>query len=424
MILYNGTIYDNTHQERLLNELESECMKTLDSNDFLDADLVIEACHQLTIQIEKGDFDDLIKPLLNAYDIPTDQFNRYVSHFKKEALIKKMQFELGDDYQKQITLDENHIKTIEPLGILFHIAAGNLDILPAYSVIEGLLAGNINLLKLPSGDQGVSVKLLKALIDLEPRLMPYIYVFDVPSVEVDTLKQIANIADAIVVWGGDQAILAARKLATPNTKLIEWGHKLSFAYASLKASDDDLKGLAINVMTTNQLLCSSAQGIYVDTNDYNEVIKFAKRFFEIFKSISQDYNKVPFGMHAKNAVELYYESMIKDETNSEIFKANGLSVITKQDSDLELSMLYRNVWVKPLPKEAIIKTLKPYKNYLQTASILASKEDFDKYAEKLKKAGIVRIKEGHTMSEAILGESHDGAYPLRLYTKIVESVKK
>ena len=42
-----------------------------------------------------------------------------------------------------------------PLGVLLHIAAGNAEGLPFFSVVEGLLAGNINILKLPGMDDGV-----------------------------------------------------------------------------------------------------------------------------------------------------------------------------------------------------------------------------------------------------------------------------
>ncbi|MFP4286745.1 MAG: acyl-CoA reductase [Candidatus Izemoplasmataceae bacterium] len=420
MILYDGLIYDDKLQAELLSRLESDCLNTLNQEETLKSSTVIDACDRLSKKIDAGDFDDLINPLLETYDIPKSQFNQYVSMFNKASLEEKMKIELGSDYQSLSNLDNDNKRSLEPLGILFHIAAGNLDILPAYSVIEGLLVGNINVLKLPSGDQGVSVKLLKALIDIEPKLKPYIYVFDVSSVEVKPLKQLANIADAIVVWGGDEAITAARNLATANTKIIEWGHKLSFAYATIDASDQDLKDLSYNIITTNQLLCSSAQGIYVNTSDFEELNQFAKRFFEVFKEVNKTHKPVPFGMHAKNAVELYYESMIKNETNHGIYKDKDVSVITKNEPTLELSLLYRNVWVKPLPIEKIISVLKPYKAYLQTASILASKKSYDVIALKLKKAGVVRIKEPSKMSASIRGESHDGMYPLRLYTKIVE----
>ena len=42
-----------------------------------------------------------------------------------------------------------------PLGVLLHIAAGNADGLPAFSVAEGLATGNINILKLPQADNGL-----------------------------------------------------------------------------------------------------------------------------------------------------------------------------------------------------------------------------------------------------------------------------
>ncbi|MGM0435723.1 MAG: acyl-CoA reductase, partial [Bacillota bacterium] len=238
----------------------------------------------------------------------------------------------------------------------------------------------------------------------------------------DTLKIFADIADGIVVWGGDEAINAARSMAGPNTKLIEWGHKLSFAYADSNATDEDLKGLAKNIVTTNQLLCSSAQGIYVDTNDRETLDRFAKRFFNILYEVSHAHQPVPYGMKSKNAVELYYEEMVKEDTGKRIYKKDGVSVITSDDSTLELSMLFRNVWVKMLPCDSIVKTLKPYKNYLQTASILSEKS-YDTYVEKLIKAGVVRIKKPEEMSETLLGESHDGMYPLRLYTKIAEIYK-
>lgn len=420
MILYQGKIYENTSQTKLLETLKEDCFKTLDRTIRLDSNTVINACDKLTKKVEKGEFDDLIKPLLLELDIPEETFSQYVSTFTKEALQSKMRIELGDDYLSLSALNEANERYLYPLGILFHIAAGNLDILPAYSVIEGLLVGNINILKLPTGDKGVSVKLLSALIEIEPKLKEYIYVFDVPSVDTDTLEIFAELADGIIVWGGDDAIKAARSMAKPNTKLIEWGHKLSFAYASLDATDDDLKNLAKNVITTNQLLCSSAQGIYVDTANREQLDLFAERFFHLLVEVQKHYQEVPYGMKSKNAVELYYEDMVKSKTNKKIFKKAGVSVVTTADSSLEPSMLFRNVWVKMLPVDDIIKTLKPYKNYLQTASILASKDVYSDYAEKLINAGVVRIKKPDEMSEAILGESHDGVYPLRQYTKVVE----
>ncbi len=420
MILYQGLRHKNSEQLRLIDSLETDCYKTLSNVEMLTPSIVVNACDALSSKVKNGEFDHLIKPLLKEFNVPEENFSHYVDAFSKASLEKKLRIELGEDYNQLAALNQLNHRKFYPLGVLFHIAAGNLDVLPAYSVIEGLLGGNINILKLPTGDKGVSVELLSALVEIEPRLMEYIYVFDVPSFETDTLKTFANLADAVVVWGGDETIKAARAMAQPNTKIIEWGHKLSFAYASSNASDDALVDLAKNILQTNQLLCSSAQGIYVDTNSRQKLDIFAKRFFNILVESQKYYQEVPFEMKSKNAVELYYEEMIKGETGKRIWKQNGVSVVTSDDSTLELSLFFRNVWVKMLPKAKIIETLKPYKNHLQTASILDSNKYLAEYKDYLKRAGVVRLKKASEMSETLLGESHDGVYPLRLYTRVVE----
>jgi hypothetical protein len=343
--------------------------------------------------------------------------------FEKASLIKKVEMELGVDFENLSDLNEVNQRKIYPLGILFHIAAGNVDVLPAYSVIEGLLAGNINILKLPSGDRGVSVKLLSELITIEPKLKDYIYVFDVPSTEVDTLKIFADIADGIVVWGGDLAVDAARKMASVTTKIIPWGHKLSFAYATLDAKDQDLIDLAHHIAMTDQVLCSSCQGIFVDTDDRKMLDAFAKRFYDILQEVNKKHKPVSIGMRGKNTIQHYYEKLEMHRTHKNIWSEGGISVMTSDDHELELSMMFRNVWVKGLKRDDIIKTLKPHKNHLQTVGLMCLDKDKAELKEKLALAGLVRITKSSDMSRMIVGESHDGIYALRDYTRIVESIK-
>jgi hypothetical protein len=420
MILYHGEIFENSKQEEKIKTLRSDCYETLQHEKPLHIDEVILACDKLAKQVKQGVFDDLIFPLLEEFDIPYDYFINHIPMFEKESLYKKLEIELGKDYNNLEALDHNRKREMHPLGILFHIAAGNIDVLPAYSVIEGLLAGNINILKLPSGDRGVSVKLLSKLIDIEPKIKPYIYVFDVPSTELDTLKIFADIADAIIVWGGDVAVKAARSMASVTTKIIEWGHKLSFGYATLDVKDSELVGIAHHMAMTNQVLCSSAQGIYVDTNSREELDAFADRFYRIFIEVNKTHKPIPFGMKSKNALQLYNEKLEQHMTMKKIWQQDGISVITSDDSDLELSMLFRSIWIKMLPKANIIKQLKPHKSHLQTVGLMTSDLAYQTYADLLIHAGVTRITKGINMSSMMTGESHDGSFPLRLYKKVVE----
>lgn len=415
MILFQGQVYKDSKQDELISKLYETALLTL-KNKPLDPLTVINACDKLYKKVMNHDFDDIILPLLETFDISYPYFLDSAKNFSKEGLLTKLKIELGEDYAALSKLKSGTKRQYYPLGILFHVAAGNVDALPAYSVIEGLLAGNINILKLPSGDSGISIKLLSELIKEEPILKDYIYVFDVPSTEIETIKRLANISNGIVVWGGDFALKAAREFAPINSKIICWGHKLSFAYASLDASEKELEELASHICQTNQVLCSSVQGIFVDTEKEDEAKKFADRFFNILVKVSKSGAKYDLGMAGKNTINLYVDKM--EDPSLYLLNSDGVSVVYKEDSELELSYMFRNVWIKRLPRDKII-TLHKNKSYLQSVALLCTDKDRETLSTLLAQAGVTRVS-GPNSSRLFLGESHDGLYPLREYSRVVE----
>ena len=382
---------------------------------------MIDACDKLYQRVINHEFDDIALPLLKALNMPYSSLERYAKVFSKEGLLKKIDIELGDLKNGVLSLDENNNRYYEPLGILFHIAAGNVDLLPAYSVVEGLLVGNINILKLPTGDNGLSILLLKELIKEAPVLKDYIYVFDVPSTEIETIKQLSNMADATIVWGGDEAQRAARSFVDIHSSIISWGHKISFSYVDNNIADEEIEALCTSICLSNQLFCSSSQGIYMNTDDMEELHNLAKRVLPIFAKVSKSMNTLPLTMKAKNSLMLYNDELEGNLNN--IYKDSGVSIVVKEDNKLELSYLFQNIWIKALKKEDIVNVLKPNKNLLQTISInknLKGKEDI---VSLLAKAGAVRITALGDNSRMLAGESHDGEYALRRYIRIVETIK-
>ncbi len=366
----------------------------------------------------KGEYDDIILPVLQMSDISYERFEAMAKLFSREELEYKCRVELGEDYLDLKPLKCGIKRKYYPLGILFHIAAGNVDGLPAYSVMEGLLTGNINILKLPAGDNGLSVRLLSELIKFEPDLKDYIYVFDVPSTEVDTLRIFADIADGVVVWGGDEAVRAAKNMTDVRTKIIDWGHKLSFTYVTENVDDEALYRLALHICDTNQVFCSSCQGIFVDTEEKTVLESVGERFFALLKKANLASGKADIGMRGRNTIRLYKESL-ESKKDKKILSADGVSVMIQEDSELELSYLFRNVWVKALPRTQIIPKLKKHKKHLQTCGLLCPDAEKEEHADLLARAGIVRITDGN-MSRTVSGEAHDGTYPLREYSRIVE----
>ena len=376
MILYRGEICEDKELPRLLERLEADCLETI-AGQSIDRETVVAACDALARRAEAGDYDSVLQPFLTAFSIDPARFREALFLFKREALSYKLAVELGPEDLPDLTPPGRAPirRRRMPLGVLFHMAAGNVDGLPAYSVVEGLLAGNVNILKLPAQDRGASLLLLRELVRLEPRLQDFVYVFDVPSTDLQSLERFAKIADAVVVWGGDEAVRAARTLAGPDTALICWGHKLSFAYAVPPVSDGDLEALADHICATGQLLCSSCQGIFLDTGDMGEVYALAERLFPILQAAARRHPPADPALRARATLELYARELEADSGGRRICRGGGVSVTAAPDSQLELGLLAGNCWVKPLPRDQIVPRLKPRKGCLQTAGLLCPEEE-------------------------------------------------
>ncbi len=415
MILFDGELLPDVTLEAVARDLSDYCIKTIDSRE-ITAQEVIEACASLSDRIRKGAYDELLYTLKKQGRVTEQQLQEAAALFDRKNLEYKYQTELGG-----LTGGAGGGKRYYmPLGILFHIAAGNAQGLPFYSVVEGLLTGNINILKLPSGDDGLSVFLLKELVRLKPGLSRHIIVLDVPSTNKKLMQSLGQIADAIVVWGGDEAVRAVREMADLGTRIISWGHKLSFAYAVQNVKEEELRKLAGHICATNQLLCSSCQGIFVDTEDMAVVRALGKRFLTLLEEESLKYPELSLEIRGKVGIALYNDELENLTSKRELLRGKGASVTLADDHVLEASHMFRNCWVKPLPRTKILKALKPYRGYLQTAGLLCHEKDRIYLGKQLLKAGVVRITGAGGMSAMAAGGAHDGEYPLRRYCRIVE----
>ena len=427
MILFDGKTYESSEQDRLLNELENKIPEIL-AKEQLSPEVVIDAVDKLRIDTMAGKFDHLLTEF--PKDIADSYKEQAATLLSREHLHKKLETELGvtEEYVTDPLKGFAQIRVKKvPLGVLFHISAGNMDFLPAYSLAEGLLTGNINILKLPSADNGLSLKLIMQLIEYRPELKEYIYVFDTASTDIQGMRKMAGLSNAISVWGSDMAIEAVRGLAPTGVKIIEWGQKLGFCYISklneVEDADSELNGLAKHIATTKQLLCSSCQVIYIDTEDENELRTFAESFLPRLEKAANENATEEIGIRARDTLSSYTRRLKaylgNEEVNENVLRGKGVSLILSNDSALELSPMMCNVLIKPLPRANISKFLYQSRYHLQTAGLICPKEDRALLAETFTRGGLIRVTKGADMSAYFPGECHDGEYALSRYMRIV-----
>lgn len=429
MILAHGKVYDSDQQEEILDGLE-EIINATRASKRLDVDRVISAIDALGRQLEGGGLEELLDGL--SLDGAAEQARAVLPMLRRETLEYKLDTELGRDFfRPRASVAPNGLPAVRtlpmPLGTLLHIAAGNVDGLPLYSAAEGLLTGNVNLLKLPQADNGLSIRAALRLMELEPSIADFLYIFDTPSTDLPALQKLAAMSDGIVVWGGDAAVAAARRLAPPGVKLIEWGHRLSFAYLSgWEGQTEELSALARHIVTTRQLLCSSCQVIYLDTEDKDELRRFCEVFLPLLDRAAKNGPPESPGAAAERTLRRYsdqVEGFLSGTAPSgerQRFQGERCSLTLCPDSTLELSDLFGNPLVKPLPRAKIFSALRPHKGYLQTVGLLCPPEDRPVLAEQFAACGLTRVTRPGSMSDVFAGEGHDGEYPLRRYVRMVD----
>ena len=208
---------------------------------------------------------------------------------------------------------------------------------------------------------------------------------------------------------------------------------MSFAYvpaAALHGPEEELaaqlKLLARHVAETDQLLCSSCQGVYVDTEKGSDLMRVGRLFLAALErelgrrrrgSFREGDGLELLRRQALLALEVRTAQLESIRGEKRVLRGDGCSVTVFRDSCLEPSLQYGNPWVRPLPSGQVLSGLRPYRGRLQTVSILCQDRAEEELRETFFRAGAVRITAPDRMSSGYSGESHDGEMPLRRYVK-------
>lgn len=421
--IYRG---DAILKEDFINKL-SELKQVIQEDLLLEPlmpEVVIEAAHSLSKEINQQEVVHQLMALGISKWASEEYVRMTIDSLDRKSLQTKVNVELGKMPFVWKKVAERIEEKEQPLGVIMHIGAGNALGLSAFSVIEGLLTGNINILKLPDNEGGLSSKILMRLVEIEPRLKPYIYVLDVSSKNSEVIGKLVEMVNAVVVWGSDEAIKAIRQFAPPSTPIIEWGHRLSFAYFTKKEKDEkDLEGLAKDICTTDQLYCSSPQCVFYETDNPREFDDFADRLAKHIESVAGQYPSLARPIDVQAQITWTHELVKMEEILREkrliTNEKKQYSVMVDYIAKLKPSPLFRNIWAMPIKRKNLLSMLREHKGHLQTVGLSCNKEEFNELSNILYAAGINRITTCGNMSLNYSGEPHDGVYALSRYVRKV-----
>ncbi len=181
-------------------------------------------------------------------------------------------------------------------GTVFHIAPSNVPVNFAYSLVTGLLAGNRNIVRIPSKEfpqVGIIVDSIKTTLKQYEQFIPYIILVRYGR-EKEINDVLSSIADTRVVWGGDATIAELRKSQLPpRSNEITFADRYSLAvldadyYLSCENKGKTAEDFYNDTYFSDQNACTSPR-LVVWTG--KEKTKAKKMFWdELYKIVKKKY---------------------------------------------------------------------------------------------------------------------------------------
>ncbi len=312
-----------------------------------------------------------------------------------------------------------------PLGVIAHVAAGNVFVGAVDSLIQGILTKNISLLKLSSNDPVFPLLFAKVVKECDPEgvvsrsfaLLP----FAGGEVEIERILKLE--CDGIIVYGGREAVEVYRSGLGPHTKLIEYGPKYSTVFVD--ADVVEAKGLQKTARTVardftmwEQSACSSPHTVFVrGTQEQGE--QFARALADAINTYTTTYppcSKAPntqAEILKERETALVRQAMGQAECILPESGSQDWTVIFEKIPEFRVSCQFRSAFVTCVDDfSQALEILQPYGKFLQSAGILADQATLFELAESFAAVGGDRVVEIGNMARRKHGSPHDGTRAL------------
>ena len=391
---------------------------------------LLKALQLMSEEFSQGSvFRKKMENILSLHGVPQHEITEGmegIKEFLKPALLKKkLARELGTENPFALERADFTQEVFEgwaPLGVLVHVTPANAWTVGFLSVIEGLLAGNLNILKLSSTDSEFATECLKRLGELEPTgvLKTRLISAKISSKDKEQMKAMLSHADGVAAWGGEEAIRGLKELTPEGARFIDWGPKISFAYfTEAHTQTHEIEALVREVCDGDQQACSAPQCVYLETESDEVLMSFAKKLAAAFEKLSADIpGRTPDTAETSEITVVTRMQELKRAMNQgDVIKGEGWRILIDPKTSLRPSPLYRSLWLKKIKRSDIITTLRPLRRYLQTAGVAASAQDINDLNRLMTTAGVLRVTPMGSMMGSYEGEPHDGVYALTRYAR-------
>ncbi|UZE26326.1 long-chain-fatty-acyl-CoA reductase [Pseudomonas sp. B21-056] len=414
MYLINGQLLGSLTLDQALERLQAQLPALLAASP--SSDNVLDCAEAFAQTLRAAGRDSFLDE---------DQRQALIAFCGREQLSVKLARELGPDPRslRRIDYSDGPFESWQPLGLVVHVTPGNAPLLAFCAALESLLAGNINWIRPSTRDGDLTARLLAAFLacDDSGRLCDYLAVLPVPHHDS---RRLFALAQGVSAWGGETALKALREQIPSGCRWIDWGHRVSFAYATPHAATPQaLDSLVDEICRLDQQACSSPQWLLVDTDEPGVMQQVGDALAAAFERRAGQWPAL--ALTTAEACEVTTRTALArlDHSFAEhagrVWAGDGWRILWEHHRELSPSPLFRTLLLRPVPQAAMTETLLPWRNVLQSCALICEPEQAPTLTRRLIAAGVSRLSATREIQQGYDGEPHDGVYALQRLSRRV-----
>jgi hypothetical protein len=275
------------------------------------------------------------------------------------------------------------------------------------------------LLKASRDEAGFTALFVRSLAECEPDgpLSRAVALLHWDSARDECNEVLRQQADAIVVWGGEQAV-AAYPSEKCRGRVIHHGPRLGVGVVLPGADGVALDALAWDVCLWEQRACSSPRLLLVE----GDAAGVAGRLSSALAAMNGRLPAKPLSLDDKSEVLTVRERAYWCD-GAEVLASGGSmahTVLLAPSLPSAIPVGSRTVVVCPLGRLAdVAGLLAPYRPLLQTVVLAAPPERWPDAAATLARAGFTQVAAAGSAASRFLGLPHEGEFALRRLVRLV-----
>lgn len=369
-----------------------------------------------------------LAPTETGFSIPTlsQGLDAFFSQLTAENLEAFVVQELGhlERLDKPVAIPEERLSRRLAWGrgpnLIGHIASGNIPTPALMSMVLGLICKSAQFIKCASNASLLPRLFAHSIYEREHKTGACIELACWRGGHRTLEQALFQEADCVTITGEATTIAAVRPHLPIRTRLVEYGHKVSFgyisgrAYASNKASRIVEKA-ASDVVAWNQLGCLSPHVFYVEDGNLQLARRFAGDLAQELEHLEQiePRGSLPVSVSARLAARRsFYEVRAAHSPETQCWfspDSTAWSVVYESDPLFQTSCCHRFIYVKPVGTlSEALHAAEPIRDDISTVGLAATKEEYWDMAEQLAQWGVLRICPIGNMQKPPLFWRHDG----------------